>query len=1191
MAKRVIISILFVFLVSQIRATHLIGGSMSYQYLGQNSSGNYNYKITLDIFRDCLAGQVGFENEIDIGIYYINAQRSKFATRKIKLISKKNVLPPGYTNCSFKPDVCIEEGFYEGVIEVEPSTTGYELLFERCCRNVQNNIESGASQPNQGQTYYCKIPPTSIVNSSPVFSGIPSPYMCVNDTISFLNTAVDLDGDSLVYYFVKPWGGGDISNANAIPPPNFPSIKQIIYKPGFNQNQPFGSTGYIYIDKSNGLTTYLTKQTGNYIVAIEVAEYRNGVLLSTVRLDLQIIFINCPPNKTPTITGSKGLNLTIEAGSKLCFDVIANDLDNDLLQLTTKGDIFTGKNGWKGPTATLSAKTGKGKIISEFCWQTSCDQANSKPYLFSVQVEDNGCPAKYKAVNFKITLTPFISNASITGKSPVCQNDIEKYKAGNIKLNSTYEWNVTNGTVISGTGSTEITVKWTGTTSGSVKFREVSQYGCPGEWKNFDIVILQSPSTPVITGKDTVCLNSNNEKYNISNLASGISYKWFVNKGNILTNDNKSITVLWNIKGNQKIKVVAANLQGCLSDTGTLIINVRKPVPLIMGPKTICPNSKNILYRCIGAKGSTYNWNVIGGTIASGNGTDKILINWGNEQPGKVNVNETDRFGCSSDTIKLDVNITYTLDSELPIGDQSVCEFSQNIPYFLYHSNGVNYNWTATGGNITGKTDSSLIFVNWGKAGSGKISVVTQAFDPVNNKTCKSLPAIIDVTINKLPIASAINGNFEVCQSPDSLTFTLIGFAGSKYLWKINGNSSISGQGTNNVKFSPNTAGSYTISVQEMTIDSCFGNLIDSVIIVHPKPVADTILGKIAVCDPDFSNFIYKITGFTNSIYSWEVNNGTIINGNGTNEIIINWLQQDPLWIKAVEISEYGCMGDTIYSEILTDKLNIEMNVVSVGTPDDRMEINWNNNNSKNYDRVYTIEKRNAGDLVWQNVATVTNFTSFIEQPLNTDKNPFQYRIKSYDICNVEKLSDEHTNVWLYGSKTEDAYTVKIGFSPYTGWKNGVSKYEIYRKTSDGIYTKYDSMLTPSEIIYNNGREDYNQCYRILSYENGGNNQQSWSNEICFNFSPTIYVPNAFTPNNDNLNDKFSIATGAIKEFKISIFNRWGEKIWENTNIDEFWDGTYSGKSVQNDVYFYNIIFTDFKNKEYTLSGTVHVIR
>ncbi|MCC6722455.1 MAG: gliding motility-associated C-terminal domain-containing protein [Bacteroidia bacterium] len=1164
---------------------------MSYQYLGQNSSGNFNYKITLDIFRDCLAGQVGFENEIEIGVYHINAQRSKHKTVKIKLISKKNVLPPGYTNCSFKPDVCIEEGFYEGVIELGASTLGYELLFERCCRNVQNNIESGSSQPNQGQTYYCKIPPTSVVNSSPVFSGIPSPYMCINDTISFLNTAVDIDGDSLVYYFVKPWGGGDINNAGLPPPPNFPAIKQIIYKSGYNQLMPFGTTGYINIDKFNGLTSYLTKQTGNYIVAIEVAEYRNGVLLSTVRLDLQIIFINCPPNRRPTISSDKGLSYTIEAGSKLCFNVIASDADNNNLQLTPKGNIFTGKGGWKGPIATLSAKTGKGLIMSEFCWQTSCEQASKKPYLFAVQVEDDGCPAKYNTVNFKITVNPFVSDAVINGKTPVCQNEIAKYKVSNVKIGSMFEWDIANGIILSGNSTSEITVKWTGNTSGSIKFREISKYNCFGDWKSFAVNITPSPVVPQISGKDTVCLSGGIENYNISNNTTGISYTWWINIGNISANNNNNISIDWNVKGDQKIKVIATNIQGCKSDTALMKINVRKPSPIIIGAKTICPNSKNILYSCIGNNGSVFNWTVNGGNIVLGNNTDKIYINWGDAQLAKITLIETDKFGCKSNPVTFDVNVTYTLDSDIPFGDNSVCEYSKNVPYFLIHSNGVKYNWNINGGTLTGKIDSNFVLANWGAAGNGNLTVLKQAYDSVNKKNCTSLPAIIDVIINKQPIANKIEGYFEMCQNNDSINYTINGFAGSIYFWNINGNSNISGQGTNTVKFLPNTPGMHNINVIELTKDSCLGNIVDSVIIVHPKPTADSIFGKLTVCEPNYSNYTYKLSGINNSQYYWSTNNGSIISGNNTNEIIVNWSNEDPLWIKVVEISEFGCIGDTIFKNIITDKLNLELQVISVGYPDDRMEIKWNNNNSKKYSRDYIIERRNAGEIIWQNAGTIKDFTNYFEQPLNTDNNAFQYRIKAYDLCNVEKTSDQHTNVWLYGSKTEDAYTVKIGFSPYEGWKNGVSKYEIYRKLSDGNFLKYDSISIPSDKIYNNGREDYNQCYRILSYENGGNNETSWSNEICFNFSPTMYIPNAFTPNNDKINDIFEILSAAIKTYNLSIYSRWGEKIWETNNSNEHWDGTYSGNPAQAGVYLYNVIFTDFKNKKYTLSGTVHLIR
>ncbi|MFM9943886.1 MAG: gliding motility-associated C-terminal domain-containing protein, partial [Bacteroidia bacterium] len=106
------------------------------------------------------------------------------------------------------------------------------------------------------------------------------------------------------------------------------------------------------------------------------------------------------------------------------------------------------------------------------------------------------------------------------------------------------------------------------------------------------------------------------------------------------------------------------------------------------------------------------------------------------------------------------------------------------------------------------------------------------------------------------------------------------------------------------------------------------------------------------------------------------------------------------------------------------------------------------------------------------------------------------------------------------------------------------------------------------------------------------NHEKSWSNEICFNFAPTIYIPNAFSPNNDGNNDNFTISAGAIKSFDMKIFNRWGENLWETEDFKSLgWDGIYKGKPVQTDVYMYVITLTDFRNKVYKMNGTVHVIR
>ena len=144
----------------------------------------------------------------------------------------------------------------------------------------------------------------------------------------------------------------------------------------------------------------------------------------------------------------------------------------------------------------------------------------------------------------------------------------------------------------------------------------------------------------------------------------------------------------------------------------------------------------------------------------------------------------------------------------------------------------------------------------------------------------------------------------------------------------------------------------------------------------------------------------------------------------------------------------------------------------------------------------------------------------------------------------------------------------------------------------NNTFQPYDSFMLPQKLFYKNGLEGYKQCYRVKSIENGGNNQVSYSNEICFNFSPTIYIPNAFTPNNDGINDYFFIQAGAIKNYELKIFNRWGEELWRTNDFkSQGWDGVYKEKQAQMDVYMYAITLTDFKDKVYTMNGTVHLIR
>lgn len=92
-------------------------------------------------------------------------------------------------------------------------------------------------------------------------------------------------------------------------------------------------------------------------------------------------------------------------------------------------------------------------------------------------------------------------------------------------------------------------------------------------------------------------------------------------------------------------------------------------------------------------------------------------------------------------------------------------------------------------------------------------------------------------------------------------------------------------------------------------------------------------------------------------------------------------------------------------------------------------------------------------------------------------------------------------------------------------------------------------------------------------------------------FDPLIFVPNAFTPDTDVFNNYFKAIAHNISNFEMLIFNRWGEVIYTMNNIDETWDGTYQGVFAPDDVYIWQIVYTDLKGLSHEMRGHVTLLR
>ncbi len=1198
----VLLSLLF---AKSANATHLVGGFISYEYVGTSSFGA-RYTITITSYRDCKPGSIPFEPYIDVCVFQISDNRLYKSYNFVRQ-SVGKVKPIGRTDCPEATQVCLEKAVYQRQIDLPTSAFGYFVKWEVCCRNTQVNLRDGqGGTPYIGQTYQTIIPPTNVKNSTAFFTETPVPFICINDTTELNNYAVDPDGDSLVYKLATPWdGASSATNYPGCGPVYSPPvpIDPADYQLGYNGNIPFGANGLCKINPSNGVATVFAQQVGNYAVAIDLYEYRNGVQLSVTRLDLQILVINCGVNTKPSIsTTSK--KYTIFAGDKLCFNVTGKDKDNQNLSLDGFGDLLTGANGFVGNKATFASASGNSSVSSQFCWQTSCNQARNTPYIFTARVIDDGCPSKYNLVNIEIKVKPFTGKATLTGPNTACEGAKGLVYTISTSADSlpelagiSHQVVITNGVLVS-QSLNQIVVNWNrGIAQGEITIQAVSKFGCLGAPFTYKVNLVPSPAKPIVKNIDTVCENSSVNYSTV--LTNGYTYQWFVLNGSIFGSSNSnSVSVVWGAPGKAAAYLVHFNQNGCPSDTAVIDVWISKPaVPGIIGKQSICPNAKGLIYTVATASnGSSFKWFVAGGAIYGSSNSNSITINWGNPGLGYVKVIETNRFGCPSDTGYYPVSKSYNLNAEFIEGDTDVCEYTKAQIFTVIYAPNTTYNWTVTGGTLISGQGTNSILIDWGISGLGSLGMYQTSYDSVNQKACVSNLVSRAVNIRAYPTANKINGVLEVCQYSSSGVYSVNGLPNSRYVWMVNGDTSnINGQGTKSILFDYSKEGTFNLEVIETSEYGCSGPNLKLQVIVHPKPRTSPILGDSIICSPNLLNYNYSVTGFNTSKFYWTVSGGLPQAINNLPNITIDWNGQQYNKLKVVEVSDFGCVGDTVRLDVFYDNPYLYLNYITVNPPpgaDDGVDVYWSLRNAPKYNNQFFIEKRAAGSAGIFNTVGTVNGSAVTFNDFNTmnDSNAWEYRVKGFDLCGKPFYTSVHTNILLKGQKL-GGYDISMKYTPYLGWGSSTIKYDLYRYLKNtGQYELFEPNMNTFNLSYSNGLEYYTQCYRVKGTKLG-TDTVTWSNEVCFNFDPVIFIPNAFSPNDDDFNDAFAVKGGALKSVELFIYNRWGENLFVGKSINDTWDGTYMGKAQAQDVYMYYCYYFGFDGRKYSTKGTITLLR
>ncbi|MCB0522673.1 MAG: T9SS type A sorting domain-containing protein [Lewinellaceae bacterium] len=283
--------LLFAVLPFSLKATHIVGGEMTYKCLGNNQ-----YEIKLTIFRDCFNGVPWFDDPAAIGIFR-NSNNTLFTNILVPLDPMLNdtLDPTLASDCLvIPPNVCVNTTTYTTVVTLPFLAGGYHLVYQRCCRN--NTIANLINPEAVGATYSIVISEQALqqCNSSPVFNDWPPLFLCVNLPFQIDQSAVDIDGDSLVYKLCNPLDGA--SQAFPMPqPPNNPPYDTVPWAGGYGVGNMINNppTMPMTIDPVTGLLTGTPNLIGQFVIGICVEEYRNGVLIGTNRRDYQVNIGDC----------------------------------------------------------------------------------------------------------------------------------------------------------------------------------------------------------------------------------------------------------------------------------------------------------------------------------------------------------------------------------------------------------------------------------------------------------------------------------------------------------------------------------------------------------------------------------------------------------------------------------------------------------------------------------------------------------------------------------------------------------------------------------------------------------------------------------------------------------------------------------------------------------------------------------
>jgi len=1027
--------------------------------------------------------------------------------------------------------------------------------------------------------------PTVTVNSATACAGMPAVLTATGATSYSWSPGAGLNattGTSVIatvsntttYTVVGTLGGCSSSatavvSINAAPNPTATSNSSVCVGNSVNF---FGSGGVTYTWTGPGGYTSVSQ---NPVIAIASATNAGTYTLtvtganSCVNYTTTNVVIN--PLPVPTATSN----------SPVC-------LNTPIYLMATGGSSYT----WSGPLAYVSAVQNP----------TINNSTLGMSGQYTVLVTSAASCTASAVTGVTVYALP---SPTITSNSPVCVGSVLSLTASG---GSNYNW----------TGPNSFTSALTTPVINNVSMAAGGVYTLLAGTGNCTVLTTSSitinPLPNAMAGSNSpVCLNQTL----LLNSSGGAQYLWAGPNGYSSASQNPTVAIAsMTNNGIYTVTVTDANL--CVSYNTTSVVINSLPILTVNNP-TACVNA-NIAFISSGA--NNYSWS---GPL----GYSSLLQNpnIGNASlpmSGQYTLIGTSAAGCTNTAFS---NVVVSPSPTATINGNNVC-IGGNLT--LNGSGGSSYSWSGPNGFISTNQNNTINNVTFPAGGNYSLIVTVN--------TCTSM-AIYSVVINPLP-TPLIQLSSSVCFN-QPITFTASG--GVVYAWSGPGGFNVSGPNPIIPNSNNTNSGMYTLTATDA--NGCVNSATASVL-VKPLPlviaVGSTVcLGHTASLTANSDGVSYSWTG-PNGFSSAQANNTfTNFTTNQAGDYILIVTGANQCTISSVaNVTNYPSPTPTA-SNNGPVCLNGEVKFESSGG----LVYNWigpngfisnsqnttlQSANSMNYSGTYTLGV--IDDKGCQGFTT----TNLIVRPLPTAKlnssaNKFCVPFCSdFSIISTSSLQSVQWEInggdlainqsYKHCFDKIGEYVLKSSFTDMFGCSNtGTLLINAYPLPIANFYFAPGTPVENDQIDFADasmGPEITNWTWYFATNENFSTLQNpnfifenattypvalvvtnKWGckdtivKPIVIGEGFSIYVPNAFTPNGDGVNDLFQPKGYGIKKYNLMVFDRWGEKLFFTEDFFKGWDGTYKGNLCKDDTYTWKIAVQGPDGKTKDLVGIVTLLK